>query len=354
MFQQNATLRRYAHFPYLSVSRNFISSSGYSIDTVLKNPLYAHIRNSGKERVISALKHMDTGSRSTLSDEECISDILSFAVSRMIVAVIGDRFLSARTALAEAKSAFSLLRGEFSDMLLDVSKEYGMNPVPDDEAFRIHFTSFLRHSSKMRSPEWKLIYQDMRDGTVRIDRRRLARLVEQAIADDLMERLPPYDENIRQSLSREISEVLDVLDETRREFQQLGYGEVNFENFPPCMKEIMKQIRTSQNVPQMGRFAIVTFLHAIGMSAEQIFDIFSSVPDFKPEKTRYQIEHITGRISATEYAVPECSTMKSYGICFHPDTLCSKEWMKHPLTYYRVKGKYSKAPARKRAHGEEQ
>jgi DNA primase large subunit len=34
--------------------------------------------------------------------------------------------------------------------------------------------------------------------------------------------------------------------------------------------------------------------------------------------------------------------MKSYGICYGEDNLCRKEWMTHPLKYYRTKDKGSK------------
>ena len=57
------------------------------------------------------------------------------------------------------------------------------------------------------------------------------------------------------------------------------------------------------------------------------------------EKARYQVEHITGKTSGTEYTPPGCDTMKSNSICFNPDSLCNKEWMNHPLSYYRIKGK---------------
>jgi len=52
------------------------------------------------------------------------------------------------------------------------------------------------------------------------------------------------------------------------------------------------------------------------------------------DKTRYQIEHISGS-SGTEYKPPSCSTMRTYGNCYGADELCSR--IKHPLNYYRRK-----------------
>jgi DNA primase large subunit len=74
---------------------------------------------------------------------------------------------------------------------------------------------------------------------------------------------------------------------------------------------------------------------------EEIYRVFGDVPDFAADVTRYQIEHITGTSSPTEYTPPECSTMKSYGICPGPDRICLT--IKHPLSYYRIKGRERRA-----------
>jgi DNA primase large subunit len=103
------------------------------------------------------------------------------------------------------------------------------------------------------------------------------------------------------------------------------------------MYNLLAQIQNHENVPHMGRFAIVAFLHHIGLGNEEIFRVFGDVPDFAADVTKYQIEHITGTSSPTEYTPPECSTMKSYGICPGPDRICLT--IKHPLQYYRVKGR---------------
>ena len=346
-------VRNMAMFPYTQAVRTYVAAHPemYDLAVMLRSPLYEMVRVRGKERTLSALNNMETGERRLSTEEECRQEILSFAVSRMICSVIGDRFLVNRVAVTEGKAAGALLARNHA-LIMPMAKEFGIEPVEEEEGkgvYSIHFTAFLKYSSKMRSPDWKLLYQRLRKGRVTVDRQRLIRLVEQAVTDHLSERLPPYTDEIRSSLSAEIHEVATVLNEKKAEFQKNNLGDISEARYPPCMKEILRQIQSSQNVPQMGRFAIVTFLHAIGMSAEQIFDLFSSVPDFRADKTRYQIEHITGRISSTEYSVPECSTMKSYGICYNPDSLCGREWMKHPLTYYITKGRPAKSPSRKRS-----
>ena len=105
------------------------------------------------------------------------------------------------------------------------------------------------------------------------------------------------------------------------------------------MKQLLGMTQAGENVPHVGRFAIATFLHHIGLSSDQILSLFSSSPDFDVSKARYQVEHVTGKISGTEYTPPSCDTMISNGICFNPDSLCNKSWLTHPLTYYKTKGK---------------
>jgi len=86
----------------------------------------------------------------------------------------------------------------------------------------------------------------------------------------------------------------------------------------------------------MARFAISSFLHNIGMENTRIIELYGSVPNFDLKKTMYQVEHITGRGGiGTEYVSPLCATMKTHGICVHPDSLCKK--VTHPLSYYKLK-----------------
>jgi DNA primase large subunit len=352
-----ADLRTMALFPYLSEVREYVSArqEQFDLPRILRSPVYEMVRVRGKERVLSSLRKMEIQEAPLSGEGQCNQEILSFAVSRMICSVIGDRFLVNRVAVTEGKRA-GVLIGRNNPMLFRLAREFGIDAgeTQEEGIYTIHFTSFLKFSSKMRSPEWKLLYQKLRGGYVTVDRQRLVRLVEQAVTDHLSERLPPYTDEIRGALDAEVREVVTALNQMKEEFQKNSLGEIDEKRYPPCMKELLKQIQTSQNVPQMGRFAVVTFLHAIGMTAEQIFDLFSTVPDFRADVTRYQIEHITGRISSTEYSVPECSTMKSYGICFNPDALCAKEWMKHPMTYYAAKGREFRTGATKKVPSRQQ
>ena len=96
-------------------------------------------------------------------------------------------------------------------------------------------------------------------------------------------------------------------------------------------------IKAGENVPHMGRFALVSFLNSLKLSTNDILKIFSTAPDYEEERTRYQIEHIAGKISSTSYTPPGCDKMRTFGICptDEMDDLCKKK--RHPLSYYKAK-----------------
>jgi DNA primase large subunit len=76
---------------------------------------------------------------------------------------------------------------------------------------------------------------------------------------------------------------------------------------------------------------MTSFLLSIGMSVDEILNLFNISPDFGVEKTLYQIKHISGS-TGSHYKPPACDTMRTYGNCIGKDRLCEK--IKHPLSYY--------------------
>jgi len=97
---------------------------------------------------------------------------------------------------------------------------------------------------------------------------------------------------------------------------------------PPCMAAILDALRRGENLPHTARFAITTYLLKKGWDIEQIVDLFRNAPDFNEKITRYQVQHIAGKVGGRkEYAVPSCKTMKEWGLCV---ANCS---IRNPLQY---------------------
>jgi len=333
-------VRALARYPFLKESGQLIKSRGIGLEELVSEIAYDRARQMGKRRVLMALEKGEVPEAPLASEHEALLVLLSYPVARMLVASIGDSYLSRRYALSEAVSANSRLQGEDTLFLVAVARELGVDMSGQDGTAKMHFADFLRYTNQMRSKEWKLINQDVAGGYVLLQKGRAIRVVQNAIQKRLEAELESLAVNdlILKSFADDLAEIKAVLTEKKSRFKAEDLGKVRITRFPPCMYQLLAMVQAGENVPHTGRFAIVSFMHNIGMSNEGIFNVFASVPDFDERKTGYQIEHITGRTSSTEYTPPECATMKSYGLCPGPDTICLR--IKHPLSYYRLKAKY--------------
>ena len=348
-----------ARYPFLRGASELLKERGVTLDSLMSSMAFERARALGKERVLEAIEFPKIIDHPIISDADAMNELLSYPVARMLVSCLGDEKFIRRYAIAEAKLANSRMTAE-AEVTRDRSSKMDRRPAADlaepfvmkvaaelglqihrvDGSLAVDFTDFLRLSSAMKSKSWKLVNQDVRDGMIQISERVLIRLVEQMITDKIASELPlSVNDAILDTFSDDIEEIRRTLEEKRAEHPEKDFGRVSILRFPPCMKELLEMVRRGENVPHTGRFAIVAFLHTLGMDSETILSTFAASADFDESKSRYQIQHITGEISGTEYTPPECSTMKSYGICFNPDDLCGREWMNHPLTYYRVKGR---------------
>ncbi|WP_400259903.1 hypothetical protein [Candidatus Methanomassiliicoccus intestinalis] len=338
----------FAKYPFVKDAIEYIDEREVSLDDVITHELYLPARKRAKARVIDALEYGEIQFRSMSNDEECLEEILSYAIARILVSGVGDKFLIKRYALAEGVTLAERLEHEELEVVEDVAYQLGITTRFDEEQLAIHFSDYLRLASRMRSKEWKLINIEIENGMVSLNQIKFARLMQQALQDRIEQELPlNIPDSIKKSLSSDISDLKGRADIRRSQISAQDFGKVTVENFPPCMKHLIAMAQAGENLPHSGRFALTTFLHHIGLSVDDILALFASSPDFDVSKTKYQIEHITGEISGTEYVPPECSTMKSYGVCFEPDKLCENPKAKvvHPLIYYRIKNNPRKPQA---------
>jgi len=327
-----------AKYPFLKESAKLLKQTGPSLDLLIESMAYEQARLRGKERVMEALELGKIDDHPLTSKIDATLELLSYPVARMIVSAVADPQFVKRYAIAEAKKADERLRKENDAFVIDVAEEFGLVVSQVDGGLGVDFADFLRFSATMRNKDWKLVNQRVVRGKVMVTKVRLIRLIQQMLADKISSELPlEVNDAILKIFGPDLDEIRRVLEEKREQYKAKGMGRMSIVRFPPCMRKLLKMIQSGENVPHSGRFALVAFLHTLGMDSEEILETFSTAPDFDPSKTKYQIDHITGEISGTEYTPPECSTMRSYGICFDPDELCKR--IKHPLSYYRLKGR---------------
>ena len=351
--------RSLARYPFLRAAREFISRESPPLEKILTAPLFSDVRDRAARRVDGALADAAIPTPILLDEESVRDEMLSYPLARMLVSVVGDSFLVARYALAEAKSAGSRLEGEELDFVMNVARDVGMAHVYEKEHLPadirggmkgtvfsretevfVHFSDYLRGASSFTSPEWKMVNRELAGGYVALSKKNLVRLLEEMIRGKILAELPlPVTPFIEESFRDTASELTRKCEELKERFREDDFGEYSAERLPPCLAHLISQIQANINLSHEGRFFMAAFLFHIGLGMDNVVAVFSQSPDFDASLARYQLEHIRGDLSGTRYTPPGCGPLKTNGICNKPDSLCRQPWMNHPLTYYRVKGR---------------
>jgi Eukaryotic-type DNA primase, large subunit len=328
-----------SRYPFLRGAAVYAEENSTDIDSLIRSPSYGNARKRGLDRVLSAISQHKVSDVSLLNEYDRLMEVLSYPYARMVVSCVGDRFLTKRYALAEASRMNELLQNDHPSAI-PIAAELNVNSMADNDGnIRIHFSDYLRFSHVMKAIEWKLINTDIRSGYVHLEQEKFDRLLQNALQERIESELPlNMPAEFKELMKADVAYVTLALSETKAKLSPTGGEAMNMEYLPPCMKAILASAQNGINLPHSARFALVSFLNALGLSYDQIIGLFAQSPDFDESKSSYQIKHITGEDRGGEgYTPPECSTMKTNGICFNADNLCNSEKMNHPLSYYRIK-----------------
>lgn len=337
-----------AMFPFLPEGREAVQHYDISLPDLVRGHSFERARKRGARRVLSALQGEELADFSSGGrDEDLLEEILAYLYSRILVSAVNDRYLTRKFTVSEAKlferrlkrlNASEEGRGasaeELSPGVRRILNYLKVNfDERDDGRISLHFTDYLKIASLIGDKHWHLVQQDVQEGRVLLSREKAFRILEEAYRFELNRELPqPLSEALYREVEAEATRVATAVREHREKYEGTG-GVLDEKAFPPCINKLMDMTGKSENVPHMGRFTMVAFLHTIGYDKEGLISLFSRWPDFNIQKSMYQIQHIIGESSGTEYTPPMCSTMKTYGICFNPDDLCAR--INHPLNYYR-------------------
>ena len=338
-------LKTLSKYPFLNVSKDYVKENGLSVNELLDDPLYERARITGVERLDNAFKNRDVGNRSLATESNCIMELLSYPIARMIAVCIEDIYFKRRYALGEAIHAYKNILNEPTLFLIDISNEFNLNVkyFEDTNKIKMHFVDYL-HNAPTRYKEWKMINRGMKDGYIQITHKDLARIIQEALRARINKELDSkgYNKAIYKTFSSDIQRIQNTVMIHRKNIEAAPIGKLDVKKLPPCIKDILAAIQAGENVPHAGRFAVVSFLNSLKLSTNDILKLFSSAPDYQEELTRYQVEHITGKISSTSYKPPGCEKMRTYGICpvDKMDELCKKK--RHPLSYYKAKWREEK------------
>ncbi|MFQ6120677.1 MAG: DNA primase regulatory subunit PriL, partial [Methanosarcinales archaeon] len=241
-----------------------------------------------------------------------------------------------RYAYYESARSYHKMKNESLNNLLLIAKDFGINPqITFSGIIHLHFTDYIRLACNIKEKKWKLVNRKLENGYVEVTKQEFARLLQEAIRERIQSKLPlEIPKDISFVLREYIAEVKQVLNKEEKEKIKISCksdASLKTDNFPPCLKNILDNLTKGVNLAHSARFALTSFLLNIGMEVDKIINLFNTSPDFKEDKTRYQVQHI----SSGKYIPPSCATMATYSQCIGKDELCKR--INHPLSYYKLK-----------------
>lgn len=314
-------LRDLIHYPFLPEAQKIIASRGISVDSLAKSSSGQQYLEKACSRVMYAIDGKNLYPEDTSGDN--ISDIVTYVLSRILVSCVKDHMTIQRFVRAESKRVYSYLSVEQNKTLKQrVCQEFGIS----DDTDELPVLQYVEMAANITDPKWRLINRKVQNGIVEISSDELEILLSEKIRSHLGSSLPL---TVPESLSHSLQEWVDRISARVQQRTLEEFGTIEETAFPPCIQTLIEAAAAGSNIVHAGRFALVAFLHTIGMQTEQIAGIFARSPDYNREMTEYQINHIIEH----EYRPMNCLTMQTDGICTHKVKQCEKT--SSPLYFYK-------------------
>ena len=314
------------HYPFLHEAQKKLASRGISVAGLSETGFDKNYLDKAAERVVFAIDGKETYPSDTSGDN--ISDIVTYMLARVLVSCTKDKRTVEHFVRAEAKRVFAYLMQELNQTIKShVCSVFGISL----EAETLTVLQYVEMAANIREEKWRLINREVTAGKVKISSDELEVLLSEKIRSYLGSSLPM---NVPGAIEREFAPWTEKLLIKTQERTLAEFGAIDESAYPPCIQALIQGAAAGINLTHSGRFALVSFLHLIGMDATQIESIFARSPDYNPDMTMYQVDHIL----TNEYTPLSCVTMLTHGICVSKDATCEK--VSHPLNYYREKKRY--------------
>lgn len=330
------TLSDLTKYPFLPQARKYIANLELDFEAIANLP---KIRERAKQRVSATFELASAISQEQSKNYE--TEIASYALAILYVAGIDDRSLTERFALFEAQKVNAYLKMERrSEVIFEIAKAFNWDiHTNEDNSISIHFTKFLQTSTRGRlfhDPKWKLVNRALEKGWVRVTPFELARLLQEEVKKQIEDSTKQELGKVPEEIQQDITELKTEFMKRKPQFEEIiQVIRAQESDYPPCISELMKRISKGQHLSHVERFTLVTYLLHQGISVDTIVNLFSNVPDFKEDKTRYQVEHLAGkRLGRTQPYIPyNCASLQTHGVCSKPaDPICRT--IRNPLTYH--------------------
>lgn len=332
-----------ARYPFLGSAREAVRNAGVDLAALVasSDPVVERAR----ERVERALLDGTTESE-TPHDWSAREELLSYPVARILVSLLDADAAIEKYATAEAQTSYSNFtedierddgradRVSLDDLLreFDLTGQCRPEPAqrgaPEPQWFRLGVGAYLDLADPSWGDDWRLVNRELADGEVRIRREELYRLLRAAIRSRVIDGLPfdRVSDDIADELATELTDLQDLLAERT---STADVDTLAPELFPPCLRDLLERVQTGEKVSPPVRFSLLSFLAALGVSAEETVALCDGQID--PETVAESFAVLRDR-SGSQYPPPSCRTLSAYGVCDNADN--HRAVAPHPLDYY--------------------
>ncbi|MFQ5710193.1 MAG: hypothetical protein ACE5GD_00285 [Candidatus Geothermarchaeales archaeon] len=331
-------------YPFTEEAREYIRLNAPSLEEFVREEL-----NHVVEYTFNRLKTEIEGPRKEVRrarGEEWTKEYetLFYPLAFAIVKATGNGAIQRVFADRESKKALSHLRVEEAGNVVHIGRStfnLRLNYLEDEGKYLLQLMDYLSVSSRFGGGRWKLSNSYVKDGWVYLDHRRACRIIAEYVKRRILMKMG--EEGAIPDLFLNYSEKLIEFFRGLKRYEEVlvedrDWGEkIDLSDLPPCIRHVYDVAVRGGDLSHMARFSLVTFLSNVGYGVDEIVRVFSGAPDFSPQKTRYQVEHITGmRGGRKKYKIPSCSKMRTFNLCM-PGEGCRR--IKHPMHYLRRKRK---------------
>ncbi|MCK4479341.1 MAG: hypothetical protein KAV01_02335 [Candidatus Lokiarchaeota archaeon] len=281
-------VKRYPWLPSLKIYRSDLASINpiEFIKDIITDPSKEVLRDRIYEFFKSAFDNLEYFSYYKIDD----LNIYFYLSLRMLLIILNNKSISYRVANLYSKITYNELANENESNLYSICKDLKLDIKYEQEPiifrkiaikdqietlqtkFKIHFSDYLKLSSRLKDDFRKLINNALKDGYVYLRPKNLSRLIQEYVRMKIL-KFEGDIENInklKEDLLK-VQEFKDLYDsiiadwELKKERFEYSFetafkkGEDISKNFPPCMNEILVKAEIGQNLQHTERLIIVFF-----------------------------------------------------------------------------------------------
>ena len=306
-------------YPFLTEAGKYLNDKGFSLEQFGIDPDLKIIVDMAFDRIKVASEGKIYNPSLSTDDSSLPTEVFSFLIAVILLKLTGMQTLIRRFSLAEARRSERFLEKDLSNHK-DKTKEhlalqilhdlFSITIQKQDDDFIIPVSNYLKHSINFHEREWKLINRKVNSGHVYLTSHETVRLVRKEIDLYISSKINSAN---TPTMIEGFQEYVDKLRILAKKFE---VKVIESSEHPPCIKHAIEVLEKGENLSHSGRFMLATFLLTRGQQVEQIAPLFKNAPDYNEKVTLYQLNHLSGKNSTTEYKCPSCEKLKSQDLCF--------------------------------------